>query len=191
MHTSEYFHHLSRAYDAELDDLRTDSEGVHVLSKRLAEKRREIGFLVQMLETSPEMVAVVLHQAFRFTRPAEIAQLAALEAEELPEWDSVCDGIELAPWADATVQAILQEPLGPWFMTVAAVLEFLQQPGGAAHRAAPTDNEADDEDADRGENTETDREVDRDFDGDDYVDDQASEEAGNDWLADQGFDRRD
>jgi hypothetical protein len=42
------------------------------LRKRLAEKRNEIAFLVQMMELAPEMVAVVFHQGFRFAKPAHV-----------------------------------------------------------------------------------------------------------------------
>ena len=54
MTLSPYFHNLRTAYRAELDDLTSDSEGKDVLQKRLTQKRKEIGFLVQMLELSPE-----------------------------------------------------------------------------------------------------------------------------------------
>jgi hypothetical protein len=47
---SSYFYDLRSAYQAELDDLVSDSEGKDVLRKRLAEKRSEIGFLVKMME---------------------------------------------------------------------------------------------------------------------------------------------
>ena len=53
MNISPFFHNLRSAYQAELDDLRSDSEGHDVLKKRLAEKRRELGFLLQMMELSP------------------------------------------------------------------------------------------------------------------------------------------
>ena len=59
MNLSPFFRNLRSAYQAELDDLTQDSEGKNVLRKRLADKRKEIGFLAQMIELSPEMVAVV------------------------------------------------------------------------------------------------------------------------------------
>jgi hypothetical protein len=61
MHISPFFHNLRSAYRAELDDMRSDSEGLNILNQRLAERRGELDFLVNMIELSPEMVAVVLH----------------------------------------------------------------------------------------------------------------------------------
>ena len=61
MKISRYFRDLRNAYEAELDDLTSDSEGKDVLRRRLADKRKEFGFLVQMVEVAPEMVAVVFH----------------------------------------------------------------------------------------------------------------------------------
>ena len=110
MSISSFFHNLRAAYQAELDDLTSDSEGKDVLRKRLAEKRKELGFLLQMMEISPEMVAVVLHQAFRFKSPAAMDHLVAQDADELPEWDSISDNIEIAAWARDIWQAYF-EPL--------------------------------------------------------------------------------
>ena len=61
MHISPFFQELRTAYQAELDDLSFDSEGQHVLHKRLTEKRQAMTFLLQMMDLNPEMVAVVLH----------------------------------------------------------------------------------------------------------------------------------
>ena len=79
MKLSRYFSDLRSAYEAELDDLTSDSEGKDVLKKRLAAKRSEIGFLVQMLSYSPEMVAVVFHRGFRFAKPAAMQRLLTLQ----------------------------------------------------------------------------------------------------------------
>ena len=192
MSTSSFFHNLRASYQSELDDLRTDSEGHDVLRKRLAEKRRELGFLVQMMELSPEMVAVVLHQAFRFTRPAVMDHVVAQDADELPEWDSIKDSIELAPWAGAIVQTILEEPMGEWFMTIAAALEYLHhKPLTAAERAQVEDDDEDGrEDRDEVRNERHDDNHTEDHDEEESGA-RAREEAGNDWLAEQGFDRRD
>lgn len=70
MTISPFFKHLRTSYQAELDDLTSDSEGKDVLKKRLAEKRKELDFLKQMIELSPEMVAVVFHDAFKVKLPA-------------------------------------------------------------------------------------------------------------------------
>ena len=196
MSTSTFFYNLRSAYQSELDDLRTDSEGHDVLRKRLAEKRRELGFLVKMMELSPEMVAVVFHQAFRFTSPAEMDYLVAQDADELPEWGSISDTIEVVPWAREIVQTILKEPMGEWFMTIAAALEYMHhKPLTAAERALAEepDEEGDedgrqDRDGVRNERHDDNRTEDHD---DEEYDARAREEAGNDWLAEQGFDRKD
>ena len=67
MSISPFFLNLRSAYRSEIDDLTFDSDGRDVLHQRLAEKRREISFLVQMMELSPEMVAVIFHQGFAFS----------------------------------------------------------------------------------------------------------------------------
>jgi len=191
MSTSSFFYNLRSAYLAELDDLRTDSEGKDVLRKRLTEKRREMGFLVKMLEVSPEMVAVVLHQAFRFTEPKLMDHLIAQDAEDLPEWDGLRDTIEVAPWAQEIVQTILKEPMGEWFMTLATALEYMHsRPLTAAERAQAQDEDEDGlEDRDEVREHRHDDEHTEDHD-EEALDAQAREDAGNDWLAEQGFDRK-
>ena len=72
-----------RSSREQLDDLSQDSEGKDVLKKRLADKRGEIEFLIKMMELSPEMVAVVFHQAFTFSSPAVMDDLMGFEADDL------------------------------------------------------------------------------------------------------------
>jgi hypothetical protein len=192
MHISPFFHNLRSAYQAELDDLRSDSEGHDVLKKRLAEKRRELGFLVQMMELSPEMVAVVLHQALRFSSPAAMDHLVAQEADDLPDWDSIRDTVDIAPWAQETVQTILKEPMGEWFMTIASALEYMQnRPLTSAERAQlealEDEDGTEDRDARREERHDDNHTEDHD---EEEADAQAREDAGNDWLVEQGFDRK-
>jgi hypothetical protein len=192
MSTSSFFHNLRSAYQAELDDLSTDSEGKNVLRRRLTEKRKELGFLLKMMEISPEMVAVVLHQAFRFSSPAAMDHLVAQDADDLPAWDSLSGHIAIADWAGDMVQAILQEPMGEWFMTIAAALEYLHnKPLTAAERGHV--EEADDdgqEDRDDVRNERHDDNHTEDHD-EEEADARAREEAGNDWMVEQGFDRKD
>ena len=191
MTISSFFHNLRSAYQAELDDLRTDSEGHDILHKRLTEKRQELVFLVQMLELSPEMVAVVLHQAFRFTSPAAMDHLVAQDADELPEWESVSGTVEVAAWARDIVQTILKEPMGEWFMTVAAALEYMHsKPLTAAERAqvdAEDEDGAEDRDDVRNERHDDNHTEDHD---EEEADARAREDAGNDWMVEQGFDRK-
>lgn len=196
MTISPFFLDLLSAYRFEMDDLTFDSDGRDVLRRRLADKRKEIDFLLQMMRLSPEMVAVVFHQAFTFRNPALMAHLLGCEADELPAWDEVSDAIALAPAARALAQTILQAPDGEWFMTVAAGLHYLAgKPALAqAKRGGAEADDEDDENADRdGDEDDTD-------DHDDFDDHESDEvrgsardrdEAGADWLAEQGFDRKD
>ena len=190
MKLSPYFYDLRSAYQAELDDLVSDSEGNDVLRKRLAEKRNEMAFLVQMMELAPEMVAVVFHRGFRFTQSAALVHLLSLPANELPDWHSLGHAVALEPWAQNLAQTVLREPQGARFLTVAAGLEYLQQhahmaPAAAAH--GDSDAEEDGEDA---------AEHDDDYSAlsaDDAVDPHNSrtrEEASANWLADVGFERK-
>lgn len=187
MHLSPFFHHLRTAYAAELDDLRCDSEGLVVLDQRLAERRREIGFLTHMLEDSPEMVAVVLHRGLRFRVPAAIEDLLAREPEELPGWDSLADTVDVADWAQGLVQTLRAQPAGDWFLCVAAALEYLQtRPDGPA--AVGDDGE----DADAGDEPGDEDEQTRPLSADDVLDGdpRSREEAAADWMAEQGFERK-
>lgn len=181
MSLSPFFHHLRSAYQAELDDLASDSEGTNILAKKLAERRKELGFLLSMLELSPEMVAVVFHQGFRFKRTSVMEDLVRQESEDLPEWDALADSVELMPWAQNLAQQVLQQPAGPWFMSVAAALEYLLNKPDA--RLA----KADDEDQDDRDDIE------RDPDGldEDERQSRVSEEEGAAWMVEQGFDHKD
>ena len=52
MSISAFFDDLRSAYESEIDDLTFDSDGGNVLRQRLAEKRKELGFLLQMMASS-------------------------------------------------------------------------------------------------------------------------------------------
>ena len=190
MSPSTYFLDLHSAYQSELDDLASDSEGRNVLNQRLGDKRRELGFLLKMMEISAEMVVVVLHRACRFSHPGEMEYVLTCEADDLPEWDSIRDGIEIAAWAGDMVQTILREPMGEWFMTIASALEYMQhRPLTAAESAqrAALDDEDQDLDAVRNERHDDNHTEDHD---EDEAEARAREEAGNDWMVEQGFDRK-
>lgn len=174
---SPFFKNLSSAYRAELDDLTFDSEGKDVLRQRLADKRKEMGFMVKMMDLSPEMVAVVFHQAFAFKSPAVMDDLLSFEADELPDWSTLVSDVTIAPWAHGLADAVLSEPTGEWFLTVAASLEYMSGKPGAHAADAEDDEESDDED-----------EV--DGDEEERADAKARKEAGDDWMAEQGFDRK-
>ncbi len=192
MSISPFFHELRSAYQAEINDLSFDSEGRDVLRQRLAERRKELGFLLQMMELSPEMVAVIFHQGFEFKKPAVMDHLLSQESDELPEWASLADAIALPRWAQDLSHVVLKQPMGEWFLTVAAGLEYMySKPEGTS--AAPIDEEEDDGDSADGNSNSSDDRADpvAGPDGDDERDARAREEAGADWMAEQGFDRKD
>jgi len=176
MNKSHYFDELSSAYSAEIDDLASDFEGKSVLSARLIEKRQGIDTLLQMIESSPEMVAPIFYDAFTFFQPAVMIHTVQAEAddEDFPEWDALSAAIRLTDWAEVLAQKVLAEPGGDRFMVSAAAVEYLRLKDALTHDAA----------ADAGD-SERKR---RDDDGDNDSDDQDLAEAGADWLSEQGFD---
>jgi hypothetical protein len=198
MSISPFFRTLRSAYQAEIDDLSFDSEGNDVLHQRLAQRRKEIVFLLQMMELSPEMVAVVFHQAFRFKLPAAMDHLISHESEKLSSWSTLADTITLAPWANDLTQLLLKQPQGEWFMSVAAGLEYLYHKIDARTAAVDDNDEYGEKDNDEHRGDDKDNEQ-TNQDGnardglisDDEEDARASEEAGADWMEAQGFDRKD
>jgi len=196
MSISPYFLDLRSAYQSEMDDLRFDSEGQDVLHHRLAGKRQEMAFLVQMMDTSPEMVAVVFHQGFDFTEKAAMDHLLthdSHDADGFPAWSSLASGFALAPWAQDLAHIVLQAPGGEKFLTLTAGLEYMAGlPVAASIVSAEEGDDDDDEDEDRDENGDNPLVI---FEGDDdreqSGDARARHEAGSDWLVQQGFDAKD
>lgn len=187
MKISRYFRDLRKAYEAELDDLTSDSAGKDVLHKRLDAKRKEMGFLVQMMEPAPEMVAVVFHRAFRFVKHAPLQALIGKGEEQLPEWDSLTSAgaVTLEPWAQSLVDKVLQDPFGSRFLSLAAGLEYLQHHANAApvQSSAESDDESDEEDHysdNDGDHLSADDDLGK-------VTDRSREEASDNWLSDIGF----
>jgi hypothetical protein len=181
MNITPFFRDLRSAYQSELDDLAFDSEGRDVLRQRLGEKRKQIGFLVQMMELSPEMVAVIFHEGFRFAQPAVMEHLLTLESHEFPEWSTLADVVHLQPWARDLSDVVLRQPMGEWFLTVAAALEYMYTRPGSA----PAGQDDDEKDGDEREGPSS------EYPDDEAEDARIREEAGADWLAEQGFDRKD
>jgi hypothetical protein len=195
MKISPFFRDLRSSYQSEIDDMTSDSEGKDVLRQRLTQRRKEMDFLIHMMEPSPEMVAVVFHQAFRFKRPSVMDHLLSQDSDEFPEWDALSESIEVAPWAQPLITVALQQPTGDWFMAVAAGLEYMFFKHDASLDAKSDDEE--DEDAD-GDEASADRDGEHDgddrpepMDSDDRRTAKQREEAGADWMAEQGFDRKD
>lgn len=199
MSISPYFLDLRSAYQSEMDDLRFDSEGCDVLHQRLAGKRQEMAFLVQMMDTSPEMVAVVFHQGFDFTEKTVMEHLLSHDADVdgFPAWSSLSGGFALAPWAQDLAHIVLQAPGGEKFLTLTAGLEYMAGLPVAASIVSAEDSDGDDdEDSDEnGEDGEDGENALVIFEGDDEReqsgDARARHEAGSDWLVQQGFDAKD
>ncbi|MBR7798450.1 hypothetical protein [Undibacterium fentianense] len=197
MKFSRYFQELMLAYKAELDDLRSDFEGKDVMKRRLKEKREQFAFLLPMLQSNPEMLAPAFHDAFLFMNPLAFEALAAKERDKLPLWSSLSKAVKVEPWAEKMVTQVLAEEGGQLFLVTAACLEYLSRSVHVRDSALANTDEDDDsddsaQDRDDSENGDLDGHYGRHGrdDGDDG-DDIDLEEAGADWLAEQGFDRKD
>ncbi len=195
MSMSAFFRALRASYQSEIDDLATDSEGRDVLRHRLLEKRSQMAFLSQMMESSPEMVTAAFHGGFHFELPEVMEQLLKLESDELPDWDGLADAVQLTPWAKDLASILLKEPQGEWFMTVAAALEYLYHRPPQAHQEGARHSETGQQAAQPSTNK---RDLDHghDFDADDELNrhhdhDHDQEDTSTDWLEGQGFDRKD
>jgi hypothetical protein len=77
--------------------------------------------------------------------------------------------------------------MGAWFLTVAAALEFMYAKPGAR----PVTASAHDEDTDGENDGEEDSDERNEQDDEDEEDARQREEAGQDWMVEQGFDRKD
>ena len=194
MKFSRYFQELMLVYKAELDDLRTDSEGKDVMRHRLKEKREQLPFLLPMMAENPEMLATAFHGAFLFMNPLTFENLASKEGNKLPNWKSLAAAVKLEPWADKLAKLVLAEEEGDRFLVTAACLEYLSRSHHT--RASAAAEQDDNEDQDEQDESHEDSDLDGNYgrhgrdDGDDG-DDVDLEEAGADWLAEQGFDRKD
>ena len=189
MSISPFFQQLRSAYQAEINDMAFDSEGHDVLQRRLKERRKELGFLLQMMQLSPEMVAIVFHQGFEFKQPTVLDGLLTLESDQLPAWVSLKDAVHLPKWSQELSRIVLKEPAGDWFLTVAAALEYMYNKPDDRVQAA--DDDQDDEDSDNADDAASEDAERNSLDSDDAQDVKVREEAGADWLAEQGFDRKD
>ncbi|MBI2275970.1 MAG: hypothetical protein HYU74_01320 [Dechloromonas sp.] len=178
MNKSYYFAELANSYDAEIQDLLSDSEGNPALKARLQEKRRELKALLPMIEFCPEMVVPVFYDGFTFASPKAMAAAVMCEPDDgdFPGWDDISAIVTVEPWAASYLAAVLAESAGEEFMVTAACLEFLRQFDSAGTAPAAEDQEP------RGEKSDDD-------DGNDGDDeDRDLSEAGDDWLGEQGFD---
>jgi hypothetical protein len=173
MNKSYYFAELAASYDAEIQDLLTDSEGKAALKARLKEKRQELDAILPMIEFAPEMVVPVFYDGFAFPNPKALATIVQREPDDgdFPDWENFSALVTLQDWAKPYVDRVLAESAGEAFMVAAACLEYIRLFDTSA--PATTDEDSDKEDRE---------------DGDDDEDDRDLAEAGDDWLGQQGFD---
>jgi hypothetical protein len=176
MKISSYFALLRSSYEAEINDMAFDSEGKNVLRQRLAQRRKELPFLRQMMASAPEMVAIVFHQGMRFSKPTLMDALVAKDQSQLPNWAALSAHVILEPWALGLAEELCKDPAGDTLMVLAAGMEYLfhHTPAAAATAGDDEDEEKDGEDQDSEEEKEA----------------RAAQEAGNEWMAEQGFDRK-
>jgi hypothetical protein len=191
MNITPFFRDLRSSYQSEIDDMTFDSDGKDILRQRLVQRRKEMDFLINMMESAPEMVAVAFHQGFKFTRPSVMDHVLSQDSDDLPEWDALADSVELSPWAKELSEMVLAQPAGSHFLVIAAGLEYMYHRHDASlSRASESDEDEDQEDSElAGEQDGDDRHD--PMDSDDARDTKQREEAGADWMVEQGFDRKD
>lgn len=199
MKLSRFFEDLMAVYNAEIEDLKSDSEGKNVLKARLREKGEQLPLLLPMMDSNPEMLASAFHLGFIFLNPLALESLSTREEAKLPTWKSLSAAVKLEPWAEPLSKIVLEEVGGEKFLVIAAALEYLNRGQQARKHSATNTLEADDEDKesnDADEELKENGDLDGNYgrhgrdDGDDG-DDYDLDEAGADWLAEQGFDRKD
>ena len=173
MTLSYFFEDLKKAYQVELEDLQDDSEGRNVLAVRLKDKRSQFALLMPMIDSAPEMVAVAFHGGVTFLNLQAMYMVSTAEPDEFPAWDELAHAVQFEPWAQKLADAALLERGGERFLITCVCLEYL-------HGKTVTNyGDARDDETHEPANSEA---------GDDEQQD--LEEAGSDWLAEQGFDRR-
>ncbi len=189
MRISHYFEDLNSAYNAELEDLQTDSEGKNVLPARLKEKRSQFAALMSMIDFAPEMVAPAFHGGISFINPHAMTLLSATEPDEFPTWDRLRDAVRFEPWAADLAAIALCEAGGEQFMATVVCLEFLHERDSAKSASKSAEHAASVEHDGESEKEERD-EKERDSDNDLDDDERDLDEAGAGWMEEQGFDRR-
>jgi hypothetical protein len=176
MTLSCFFEDMTKAYQAELEDLQNDSEGNDILASRLKDKRKQFELMMPMIDSAPEMVAVAFHGGMNFTDRQALTMLAMCEPDEFPDWAQVSDAVQFSDWAEKLAEIVLKQPDGERFLLTSVCLEYLYEKSSGSYQGdynLPVDQS---DDAVEG--------VERDDN-----DEQDLEAEGADWLADQGFDR--
>jgi hypothetical protein len=193
MKLSPYFHDQIATYQAEIDDLTSDSEGKDVLQKRLKDKRSAFRSILPMMDTDPALLASAFHGAFEFPRDGVpvVEEILAAEFGDFPPWAVVSSQIGIASWAHPLMAMALAEPLGEEFLALVVGLEYaFSRHGGNGAPAVASDDDApergDDERA--GEDDGVEGRAGEHLDSDEAGGDAGI--LGDDFLEQQGFDRR-
>jgi hypothetical protein len=176
MMLSCFFEDMTKAYQAELEDLQSDSDGNDILSSRLKDKRSQFALMMPMIESAPEMVAVAFHGGMNFSDRQALTMLSGCEPDEFPAWDQLSEAVQFSDWAQKLAAIALKQPDGERFLIISVCLEYLYEKSNGNYHGdynLPPDTS---DDAVEG--------VERDDN-----DEQDLEAEGADWLADQGFDR--
>lgn len=189
MAISRFFRELRQGYQAEIEDLSSDSEGKNVLKKRLAEKHSQLDFLLQMIEFNPEMVAVVFHQGFIFRGKKTLDYLVSQDADDLPSWLEISESVGLLPWAQKIADQVLQEPEGERLMVLAVGLEYLYQQADSAEISRSQQEEDDDTDDEQEDYLDDEHSV-LNSDDAEPIDPKTREQMGAEWMEQQGFERK-
>lgn len=169
MKLSRHFRELSQAYAYEIEDLRYDSGGDDVLKSRIKIKRDQFAGMLMMIETDPVMVAPAFHRAFHFHSTELAHELVAANPDDFPSWKELRATLDLEPWAEKLAATALASAGGEEFMVTAAGLEFILTGLGASGAAGEAEYASEPDEEDEQEDLG---------------------EAGDDFLGDHGFDRR-
>lgn len=196
MKISRYFGGLSASYQAELDDLRTDSEGNNVLKARLNTKRKQMQQLLPMMKFAPEMVAAAFHGGFIFKQKKTLEALVAKESGSLPGWATLQNAVTVESWAESLIAIVLTDPAGEHFLATTVGLEFLIKHGHESTAPVAEKLDQDEEDLEH-EQEELDHDrYEESLSSDDVISHEGEsnefdlDKAGADFLAEQGFDRK-
>jgi hypothetical protein len=162
--TSFYFEDIFERYSAEIDDLRSDSEGKDVLKKRLRDKHKEFAFLLSMMDTAPRWSPrPSTAPSASAASPSSMAPPTASPARRLPRVERTRPHPRHRPVGRAAGRPMPRQGRRRQLPRHrrGARTHARQRPRGARRPASARDDEEQDEDLG---------------------------EAGDEWMAEQGFD---
>lgn len=125
MRISRYFTDLMATYVADINDFKTDSGGEDVLVERLKEKRSQIQDLMPMMQSNPEMMAIIFHKSIAIKKAATIMTYLDKEPAMFPAWDEISPSVQFQPWATSIIEKLKGEVGGEHFLLTTIMLEHL------------------------------------------------------------------